>query len=642
MPEEKKNRQAAVTEDTIAEAYQRMKDYFNSKKHVDQKATANQEWWRGRHWSEIAQENTSLKDDKRPASSWLFNSIINKHADVMDNFPKPNILPRAGDDQEDAMSLSKIIPVILEQNGYEDVYSRKAYDYIGDGTAVTGVYWDNTKNDGLGDITVAQIDIHNIAWKPGIEDIQDSPEVFTIAAIDNEDLVDMYPEMEGHLGSDLDKVEYLHDDYIDTQKVSYIVDWYYKVQEYEDVPVDDTGEAVLRRPRTTLHYCKFCNGQILFSSENEGMTEGFYDHGRFPFVFQTLFPIKDSPCGFGYIDVMKDPQTYIDVLDQLITKNAGMAGTVRYFVREDAGFDPEEFADWSNPFVHFAGGSLDEMMQPVQVPSIPAFVLQQQTNKIEELKETSGNRDFSQGSTQSGVTAASAISALQEAGSKLSRDLIRGAYRAYREEVYLVIELIRQFYSEPRQFRIDDGQGGFDFVEYDNRNISGEQRALLGMEADDPAMRQRPYFDIQVVAEKQSPFSRAAHNETAKELYAMGMFNPEMAEPALVCLDMMEFEGIDEIKAKVQQNSALMQQVQQMVQAIQMFDASYPEFGLAQTAGVPSIAQQMQPQMGGGGAPQMAGPSTQGTPEERAARQDTDSTLAAKARLRAANQALPK
>ena len=34
---------------------------------------------------------------------------------------------------------------------------------------------------------------------------------------------------------------------------------------------------------------------------------------------------------------------------------------------------------------------------------------------------------------------------LQEAGSKLSRDMIRGTYRAYMEECYMVIELIRQF-----------------------------------------------------------------------------------------------------------------------------------------------------------------------------------------------------
>jgi len=78
---------------------------------------------------------------------------------------------------------------------------------------------------------------------------------------------------------------------------------------------------------------------------------------------------------------------------------------------------------------------------------------------IEELKETRGNRDFSQGGTTSGVTATSAIAALQEAGSKLSRDMIKGSYHAFTQIACLVIRLIRQFYDEPRAFRILGEQG---------------------------------------------------------------------------------------------------------------------------------------------------------------------------------------
>ena len=58
-------------------------------------------------------------------------------------------------------------------------------------------------------------------------------------------------------------------------------------------------------------------------------------------------------------------------------------------------------------------------MKPIEVFPLNGTYYQVYQGKIEELKETSGNRDFSQGSTASGVTAASAIAALQEAGSKL-------------------------------------------------------------------------------------------------------------------------------------------------------------------------------------------------------------------------------
>ena len=623
-----KKKGEVITSEIVKQAEARREKYAKGKKSLDEKATANQKWWRGRHWSEIKKDNKSLEDAEKPTSAWLFNSIINKHADMMDNFPKPNVLPRSRDSQIDAEKLAKIVPVVLEQNGYQTTYSRKAYDYISDGTAITGVFWDNTKNDGMGDVAIRQIDIHNIFWKPGIEDIQESPEVFTVAAVDNKELVKMYPQMEGKVGNDKTTVKYEADDSTDDSSMSEVVDWYYKVVEYEDVVIDESG-TTLPRPKTILHYCKYCNGEVLYSSENEGLENGFYQHGKFPFVFQVMFPIKDYPAGFGYIDVMKEPQKYIDVLDQLLADNAFKVGTERYFVRRSLGLNVDDFADYSKPFVEF-DGNLDDALKPIDTPTIPAFVLQYQTNKIEELKETSGNRDFSQGTTSGGVTAASAIAALQEAGSKLSRDMIRAAHNAFTEECYLVIELIRQFYTEPREFRIDDGKGGYEFVDYDNANIAAETSA-------DGILKSKPIFDLQVTAEKKSPFSRAAQNETAKELYSMGLFNPDMAEPALVCLDMMDFEGKDEIKKKVQDNSILIGRVQQMVGAIQAFDAAYPQFGLAQVAGLQSemqMPQQNQQSRGNGNV------DTEGTPEERAAKTEGEATRVANARKKTAEQTL--
>lgn len=625
-----KKKGEVITSEIVKQAEARRQKYAKGKKSLDEKATANQKWWRGRHWSEIKKDNKSLEDAEKPTSAWLFNSIINKHADMMDNFPKPNVLPRSRDSQFDAEKLGKIVPVVLEQNGYQTTYSRKAYDYISDGTAITGVFWDNAKNDGMGDVAIRQIDIHNIFWKHGIEDIQESPEVFTVAAVDNDELVKMYPQMEGKVGNDKTTVKYEADDSTDDSSMSEVVDWYYKVVEYEDVVIDESG-TTLPRPKTILHYCKYCNGEVLYSSENEDLENGFYQHGKFPFVFQVMFPIKDYPAGFGYIDVMKEPQKYIDVLDQLLADNAFKVGTERYFVRRSLGLNVDDFSDYSKPFVEF-DGKLDDALKPIETATIPAFVLQYQTNKIEELKETSGNRDFSQGTTSGGVTAASAIAALQEAGSKLSRDMIRAAHNAFTEECYLVIELIRQFYTEPREFRIDDGKGGYEFVDYDNANIAAETSA-------DGILKSKPIFDLQVTAEKKSPFSRAAQNEMAKELYSMGLFNPDMAEPALVCLDMMDFEGKDEIKKKVQDNSILMGKVQQMIGAIQAFDSAYPQFGLAQVAGLQSemqMPQQNKQSRGNGDV------DTEGTPEERAAKTEGEATRVANARKKVAEQTLAR
>ena len=186
------------------------------------------------------------------------------------------------------------------------------------------------------------------------------------------------------------------------------------------------------------------------------------------------------------------------------------------------------------------------------------------SQKIDEIKETSGNRDFSQGSTASGVTAASAIAALQEAGSKLSRDINKSMYRGSREEYELEIELIRQFYGEDRQFRIITDNGQADFVSYNNSNIV-ERDVVM---PDGTVRHSRPIFDVSITAEKSNPFSRASQNETMKELYGLGLFAPNNAQAALVCLEGMDIEGIDKIKEMVMQNSIFHNQFNQMAQLI--------------------------------------------------------------------------
>ncbi|MBO5973827.1 MAG: hypothetical protein J6Q16_03955 [Clostridia bacterium] len=68
-----------------------------------------------------------------------------------------------------------------------------------------------------------------------------------------------------------------------------------------------------------------------------------------------------------------------------------------------------------------------------------------------------------------------------------------------------------------------------------------------------------PVFDIKVCAERRNPFSRMSLNETAKELFEMGVFSPDKAKEGLVMLELMEFEGkdaaVDKLRQLVRQSS---------------------------------------------------------------------------------------
>lgn len=560
--------QKPIGKKQIAEATARMKKYKDGKANLEKKIIANEQWWKMRHWDMI--RGGQEKDGNEPTSAWLFNSIANKHADAMDNYPEPCVLPRAADDEAVAKALSSVLPVVLEQNDYEDTYSKVWWYKLKQGTGVKGVFWDNSKQNGLGDITIKKIDLLNVYWEPGITDIQDSRDFFCVELVDNEILNARYPEAKIGGNASGQVSEYVYDDSIDKTNKSLVVDWYYKKRSY-----DENGTCV-----TKLHYVKYVNDYVIYASENDEAyaQRGFYDHGKYPFVFDVLFEVEGSPAGFSYIDVMKNCQMYIDKMDKAILHNTMISAKKRWLVRNDCSLNEEEFADFNNPLIHVNGSLNEDNFREITPNPLDSIVATIRNNKIEELKETSGNRDFSQGSTSSGVTAASAISALMEAGSKLSRDMLKSAYRAFQEECYLVIELMRQFYSEPRFFRITGELGKQEFVPFDNRALQPQaQGSAFGINLGS----RLPVFDINVVASKKSTYSKMAQNELALDFYGRGFFRPENADQALSCLEMMDFDGKEKIMQKIETNGTLYQQLamlsQQMMQMATILERDHPE-----------------------------------------------------------------
>lgn len=540
-----------LTKDDLYKAQGRLREYKDFKQPIESRIRNNEEWWRLRHWAITAsEEERENKHMAEPVSAWLHNSINNKHADIMDNYPEPMVLPREESDDSAAKTLTSILPVVLEYNKYEQVYSDAAWYKLKQGCAVKIVAWNPTKNNGLGDIDIKRIDLLNLFWEPGISDIQESRDLFHIQLVNNDVLKENYPEAweeENNLGNkEFDLTKYVALDGMDTTDKTAVIDWYYK-------KFNGTKEV--------LHYCKFVGSTILYASENdENYAErGFYDHGKYPFVFDRLFVEEGSPAGFGYIDIMKDAQMYIDKMQQVILETSVKAGKQRYFVR-DGSVNEEEFNNWAREIIHVTG-NIENAVLPFQQIQVSGAVQNILSFKIDELKETSGNRDFSQGSTQSGVTAATAIAALQEAGSKLSRDMIRGTYRAFQDECELVIELIRQFYDEPRKFRILGNKGEQEFTEFSNQAIRPKDQ---GTEFDVELGERMPIFDVTVSAAKKSTYSRMSQNELALQFYDKGFFAPGNADASLACIDMMEFEGKDKIIQKIENNGTLFDQLQQL------------------------------------------------------------------------------
>ena len=601
--------QAVIGAEQVKVFMRVLEEYKSGKVHTEQRILESEKWWKLRN-SVVEQQNTNIGKDGgyTSVSGWLHNVIVSKHADAMDAFPEPNILPREEGDKGEARMLSSIVPCILEQNHFESTYSDAMWQKIKTGTGVYKVIWDKSKLNGLGDIAVERVNLLNIYWEPGVTDIQRSRYFFHTELWDKDILEQKYPELEGKLkGQSFMSTKFLYDDHVNTENKHTVIDVYY--HKYIG-------------GKNTLQYCKFVGDHVIYATENDverpkqqavdPMTgqpivveagpsvaeRGLYDHGLYPYVFDALFPIEGSPCGYGFVDLCRSPQTTIDLLNTCFVKNAQVGAVPRYFSRGDGAVNEEEFLDLSKPVIHVSGNVDDTALRVVQHNSLDSNYINVYDRAVQELRETSGNTETSTGNTGSGVTAASAIAALQEASGKGSKDSTRSSYRAYGKLVELCIELIRQFYDMPRQFRILGQYGAEQYVSYTN---TGLQQQAQGNDFGQDGGFRLPVFDIKVSAQKKNAYTKVAQNELAIQFFSMGFFNPQMTDQALMCLDVMDFDGKDGIMQKVAQNGTMYQKLLQYMQlALVMAQQVDP-------AAAEGIAQDIIATTGGGGAPSSGG-----------------------------------
>lgn len=550
VKEETVKRQLPVDEKRMIEWNNTLRLYKNSRSVIEKKIKENERFWRMRQWKSGEQR---AGETAIPSTAWLFSCIQSKLADIMDSYPTANFRPRQKDDVDEAKKLSSILPVIVAQNNFEQTYKSVSEYTLKNGVGAYHVFWDGGKHNGLGDIAIDKVDILKIFWEPGITDLQDSTYVFTVELVDKNILRQRYPTLASAIrGKVINPAEFVTDERISTQDKILVVDVYYHTE---------------HNGRKVLHYCKYADTTCLESTENapERFPNGLYDHGMYPFEVQALYEIESSLYGTGMVDIGADAQIQIDLMNQAVVENTLMGAKPRYLTTLDATEAEREFADWTKTFVRV--GSISETTtKPISSTPLQGNYLEFIQSKINELKHVTSNQDVNNGAAPSGITAASAIAALQETSGKDSRFINKTFYNTYGRIMKQVVELIRQFYDVPRWFRIVpdslDG-GGETFMEYDNRGLVGVPQQTADGEN---AGFRVPEFDIEITAEKANPYKKMEVNELALSFFKMGFFNPQLTDQALACLNMMDFDHKDDVTEMISRNGTLADRLMMLAQ----------------------------------------------------------------------------
>jgi len=543
------NQLSGATDEQLGKLKSRyLKQYFYASSMLRKRYKRNDLFYQLRHWELLTNPDEATSAGLTPVTPVLFATIDSIHADIMDAYPEATILGETVEDAPQGEIITDTVEFVYNRRRYRRTWRDWALSLLIHGTAIHEVFWDKTLYNGLGDINVQYWSARNFLWNPIVANIQGSEMVFKVTFKPAELVEARYPGKK--IERDSFTADSMHEEYYNRSpgnehdgKPVMITDMWWR-------EFDDDGKA-------SVYMAKFAGGTLLERRTNESV----YGHGMYPFVATACFPIEGQVHGMGFPDVFGDMQSTIDRLDQIMISNAELSSKVKLLVSAQAEVNEEELRDWNSPLVHGTRVS-DDVLRWFQPKPLSPYTMQLQRNKIDDIKEESGQNAFVRGEGGKSVTAASAIMALQEAGSKRSRNIVTNLYDAFADVTDMVIKLIGEFYTEGRTFVITGKDGTMD-----NRTVSAADTMRNG---------ETPIeFDIQVHVQKQVPYKSVYMDERLVQLVQL------QAIPGKVAVQLMDFDRKDEVIAAMDaydQEKALIQMLfEQVVELRQRLGLPIPE-----------------------------------------------------------------
>ena len=541
--------------------------------------------YEGTYWGENDAE--VVRGDRKPrmATPMITSCIENIKADLMDELPEAVILPDAAG--ESPMVTAKVLTKVVEQEldacDWEGEYVKGVQDFLQDGWCVFEAGHDPLENNGLGGAFIRYVMNKNFMCDPQTPNLQDGRACFVLDVKPWDWFKQHYPDIFPYMTADeglieADRIESTTEP--ERAKSLRLIEMWVK-------------EFDARKRTTAVHFVRVAGHQVI---EDSKLTyeRGYYEHGLFPFRVCTLYPQKGSALGLGICDLFKDTQRYADKLNAILLENALRARTPRLFIQEGL-VDIEDVRDFSREAIEVQG-NLEAAVKWMDTQPLPAYLMNFAQLMQQSIKNEAGSNDQSRGQTAGGVTAASAITALQDMSTKRSRMEARELQRGFKECVRMMIEIMREKDIVPREVVITvNGQP--EILPFDSRSLyrgNGEGRRVP-IEA-----------LITIKTSRQTRFSRMAHNELV--LQFVNMFQ-QTADPLIMmeALEMDDKEQILDTIRKAQHGGmlALQQQNAQMQAQLQQMSE---ELGQYQSA-----MKQIQAGLGGGGeqAPAPQAPAAQ-------------------------------
>ena len=439
-----------------------------------------------------AQTRSNRKNKRTLQLQTLKSTFNNCVADQMDNMPEAILLPETRALQPVAEDLTDVVRFIMALNNYESIHRRRVEDCFATGTSITQIAWDASMDAGRGNIAVIRWPVESFLWDPAAESLQDARALFKVSWHPMSWYRQHYPDLADQIGSDAGEYSGLgmpeaQENAFQDEDRAMLIEYWYRLY-----------DAQLCRYTVNVAYLA---GGVLLSHDTD-----VYAHGMYPFVADVYTPIEGLPVGDGMVQELAPMMRYINRYASYIDTNLRMASKGRLLVDRSAGLDKEALMDWESDVIE--GDRIDAgALHWMQTQPFSGMVTQQMMQLQADIKQDSGQNQFSRGETVGGVTAASAISALQEAGGKITRLRTHVFNQGFKEMTMQIMWLISQFYDERRMLFIT------------GRQVDASPKRLFG--ASPSGVPVPPPYHVQVQVQRRNPLRQQAQNDLFLQAYRL-------------------------------------------------------------------------------------------------------------------------
>jgi len=434
------------------------------------------------------------KSATSPAMSTLNSCVDNVIADQIDNMPEAVMIPEREETMDSAKEMTDVVSFVLHQAGWNGKYQQMMEDAVVAGTGVAQVFWDDDLEDGEGMVNVLSWHPEDFFPDPMCESIQDGRACFKVTHTTVGWVEEHYPHAKGFVAGD----EYAHEGGRGEapggdSRVTLIEFWYRRYDAQE------------RRWR--VHMAQMAGNALLTATQTgfgleEAYPDGVYAHGMYPFVLFKYRDVWRRPFGTGLIHDYRETQNAINRYCRYIDDNARESSVQRHFIRRGSGVNADEVADMTRTVIEWDGSDIREVLQTVQAQPLNAQVYQMMQYMADTMKQDCGQNQFARGDGGLGVTAGTAINALQQAGSKIARWHTERFKEAFRSMIEMVMWILSEYMEPGRVLRIvGEGGGGM------------QDRLVELVAADAPRAIERPAYTVRVQVVRCNPDQIAKDNE---------------------------------------------------------------------------------------------------------------------------------